>query len=231
MTVFLTSGLGLRIATRQPPKICRRPETRLDVALAVGGVLVGVVVVVASHLEVREVHLIAKDTADASEAPDELRALLGAVGDELEAAAKVLVLVRQPLHHGDLLRQLQVHAGLGVLHVLIIRLLLLGEEVDVLLLRLAVEQDAPLDRQILPHDERLDSPHLQTRQGVIHPEAVLAAVLADLVEVLADELLLLDELDVAERLGGELDGLVEPVLAAVGDVHNHENVRLQALVK
>ena len=45
---------------------------RLDVALIVGGVLIGGVAVVASHLKVRKIHLIAEDTADASEAPDEL---------------------------------------------------------------------------------------------------------------------------------------------------------------
>lgn len=37
-------------------------------------------------------------------------------------------------------------------------------------------------------------------------------VLADLVEELGNELLLLHELDVGEHLGRQLDGLAEPVL-------------------
>lgn len=39
-----------------------------------------------------------------------------------------------------------------------------------------------------------------------------------------DALLLLDELDVAERLGGEFDRLVEAVLASVADVDDLEDL-------
>lgn len=46
-----------------------------------------------------------------------------------------------------------------------------------------------------------------------------------------DALLLLDELDVAERLGGELDGLVEAVLAAVADVDDLDDLCDEALVE
>ena len=63
-------GSGLHYATLSPPKSVS--AFRLDVALIVRGVLIGGVAVVASHLKVRKIHLIAEDTADASEAPDKL---------------------------------------------------------------------------------------------------------------------------------------------------------------
>ena len=49
--------------------------------------------------------------------------------------------------------------------------------------------------------------------------------LTNLVEVSSYELLLLDELDVGEGLGRELNGLVESVLAAVRDVHQLDNLQ------
>lgn len=62
-------------------------------------------------------------------------------------------------------------------------------------------------RQVLPDDESFDGAHLQTLEGVVDAEAVLSAVEVDLVKVLLDQLLLLDEFDVGERLSGEVDGL------------------------
>ena len=49
-----------------------------------------------------------------------------------------------------------------------------------------------LDVQVLPADQRLHSAHLQRLQGIIYTEAVLARILANLVEVSANQLLLLD---------------------------------------
>jgi hypothetical protein len=51
------------------------------------------------------------------------------------------------------------------------------------------------------------------------------------VEVLVDELLLLDELDVVERLAGQVDGLVEAVLAAVGHIDNLDDLGLETVVE
>ena len=49
--------------------------------------------------------------------------------------------------------------------------------------------------------------------------------LTNLVKVSADEFLLLDELDIGEGLGRQLDGLVEAVLAAVGHVHQFYDLK------
>jgi hypothetical protein len=57
--------------------------------------------------------------------------------------------------------------------------------------------------------------HLEAHERVLHAEHVLARVLRHLVEELADQPLLLHELDVGQKVGRELDRLVEAVLAAL----------------
>lgn len=52
-----------------------------------------------------------------------------------------------------------------------------------------------------------------------------------MVKVGVDELLLLDELDVAERLARQLDSLVEAVLASVGHIDNLDDLGLQTVVE
>ena len=90
-----------------------------------------------------------------------------------------------------------------------------------------VLEDEPLDVEVLPADERLDGAHLQGPESVLHTEAVAPGVLADLVKVPVDQLLLLDELDIGQRLGRQLDGLVEAVLAAVAHVNKLDDFGLQ----
>ena len=70
-----------------------------------------------------------------------------------------------------------------------------------------VAEDVSGNVQVFPHNQCLDRTKLETLERVVDTEAVFAGVLADLVEVTLDELLLLDELDVRERLGGEFNGL------------------------
>ena len=77
----------------------------------------------------------------------------------------------------------------------------------VLLTASGVAENVARDVQILPDDESLDSAELKRLQGVFNTEAVLRGVLADLVEVPLDELLLLDELHVGQRLRCKLDCL------------------------
>lgn len=62
--------------------------------------------------------------------------------------------------------------------------------------------------QVLPDDQSFHCTHIQSLQGVGDTEAVLAGIEGDLVKVLLDESLLLDEFNVRERVGGELDGLM-----------------------
>jgi hypothetical protein len=77
----------------------------------------------------------------------------------------------------------------------------------------SVPKDVTGDVEVLPDDERLDGSHLETFEGIVDSEDELAGVESDLVKELLDQTLLLDELDVAQRVGGELDRLVESVLA------------------
>lgn len=107
-----------------------------------------------------------------------------------------------------------------------------------------VTEAVACDVEVLPDDEGLDGSKLESAERVLDSEAVLARVLCHLVEVLLDEpegreqqseslpsegngksvLLLLDKLDVAERLGGEFDGLVETVLASVAHVNDLDDL-------
>jgi len=63
------------------------------------------------------------------------------------------------------------------------------------------------DIQVLPHDQGLHSTEFKRFQRIIDTKAVFARVLADLIEVLLDEPLLLHKLDVCQRVRRKLDGL------------------------
>lgn len=106
------------------------------------------------------------------------------------------------------------------------------------------------DIEVLVDDERLDGRHLEGAKGVFDAEAVLAGIVGDFVEILLNEpvrsqsathchrtqqranaLLLLDEFDVGQRFGSELDSLVEAVLAAVADVDDLDDLGRQSRVE
>mmetsp|Transcript_34697 Transcript_34697/g.87798 ORF Transcript_34697/g.87798 Transcript_34697/m.87798 type:complete len:227 (+) Transcript_34697:109-789(+) len=192
---------------------------------------VRVVAVLVRLLQLREVDLVAQDAAHATEAAAELAALLALVGDELERAAKLLVVVGQPLQQRQLLLHLQVGARLGVLEVARVLGLLAGQVLHLRLATGGVEQLVAVAVQRLPHDQRLHCSHVQAHQRVLHAKHVLARVLRDLLKELGDEALLLHKLDVGQHVGRQLDGLVEAVVAAVADVHHAQDHRLQAQVK
>ena len=61
-----------------------------------------------------------------------------------------------------------------------------------------------LNVKILPADQSLHRPHLQGLEGVIHSKTVFPRVLGDLVKVFPDQFLLLNELDIRQRLCREL---------------------------
>mmetsp|Transcript_9139 Transcript_9139/g.22863 ORF Transcript_9139/g.22863 Transcript_9139/m.22863 type:complete len:228 (-) Transcript_9139:1082-1765(-) len=117
---------------------------RLDVALVVAGGAAAVLVV-GRRLELLRVHRVAQDATNATEAAHKLRALLGAVRDELELAPELLVVVGQPLQHGALLQALQLHARLLVVKQLLVLLLLRREVQNGLDLRLVVDKHVPVN--------------------------------------------------------------------------------------
>lgn len=95
-------------------------------------------------------------------------------------------------------------------------LFLLGRQMQhSLRARCMVLENVPLDVKVLPAYERLHRSQLKTLEGVLDTKTVLARVLTDLIKVPPDKLLLLDELDILEGLGGQLDSLVEAVFTTV----------------
>ena len=88
-----------------------------------------------------------------------------------------------------------------------------------------VAEDVAGDVQVLPNDEGLHGTKLEGLECVVDTETVLASVLADLVEVLLDELLLLNELDVRESLGRKLNSLSQDINTSVHDCKPRRQVR------
>ncbi|GIX66397.1 CPSF A subunit region protein [Babesia caballi] len=174
---------------------------------------------------------LAGEAADAAEAHVELRALLRLVADKVQHRPVVGVVVDDPLRQRRALDRLEVHVVLGVLEVLVAALLVVGQEEHRLLAGLRVLEHHAHHLERLEYEQRLDGAALERGDGLLGAEDVLAGVLRDLLEEAGDEFLLLDELDVAEALGRELDGLLEAVLAAVGDVHDLEHLGRQPRVE
>jgi hypothetical protein len=85
--------------------------------------------------------------------------------------------------------------------------------------------------QIFKDNQSLGGTSLQGFQCVVDTVADLSGVLGNVVKVLVDKLLLLDELDVAEGLARQFNGLVEAVLASVRHIHDFDDLGLQTVVK
>ncbi|RMZ94271.1 hypothetical protein BpHYR1_020023, partial [Brachionus plicatilis] len=68
-------------------------------------------------------------------------------------------------------------------------------------------------------------------QSVIYAEAVETSVLGYFVEIAANELFFLDKLDILQTISGQLDGLVEAILAAIRHVHNFYHFGLKARIE
>ena len=71
-----------------------------------------------------------------------------------------------------------------------------------------IAKDISGDVQVFPYDQRLNGAELESLERVFDTEAVSARVLADLVEVLLDQLLFLNKLDVCERFRSKFNGLM-----------------------
>ena len=183
------------------------------------------------HLgQLLKVELISQHGADATEALDELVALTRTVRDEFERRAEVLVALGKPLEEGALVDEFHFLSRLFVReHFAVGFLALVGVEND--FGSGGGFQDPAGDFQVLVNDKGLAGAGLHGFERVVDAVAYFAAVEADFVEVFPDELLLLYELDVAEGFSCELDGLIETVLATVGDVDYFDHFGLQAVVK
>jgi hypothetical protein len=177
-----------------------------------------------------EVELVTHNGTDTTKALDELVALRGTVRDEFQVGTKVAVLFSEPLEHGALLNDFHLLSSLLVHEDAAVRLLRLGGVEDDFRACRALQHPAS-DFQVLKDDQSLGSTCLEGLEGVVDTVADLARVLGNVVKVLVDQLLLLDELDVAERLSSQLNGLVETVLASVGNIDDLDDLGLQTVVE
>ncbi len=151
----------------------------------------------------------------------------GTVRDELESGTKVLVVLSDPFQEGTLGDDVHLLAGGGIKEfVLVEGLLLLGVVEDVLLAR-AILEDPSADLEVFEDNKGFDGTKLEGLESIFNTVANLAGILANLVKVLSNQLLLLDELDVAEGFGRQLDSLVETVITTVGHINDLDDFGLQ----
>ena len=193
--------------------------------------IIVIIIVILAIIELLKVDLVAEQTTNASESFDELVALRGTVGHEFQSGSEVAVLLGDPLEERHVLDDLHFLAGFLVHKKgAVLGLLLLGgvqgDQVAV-----GVLEDPAVDLQILEDDESLNSTKLKSLEGVVDTVTNTAGILRNLLKVLSDELLLLDELDVAECLGRQLNGLVETILASVRDIDDLDNLDLETTIK
>ena len=190
-----------------------------------------VLIVVAHFSKLLEVDLVSENTANATETLDKLVALGGSIRNELKRGTEVLIVLSNPFKEGLLRNDLHLLASLLVEELVAVGLLLLLGGVEDDITAVAVPEDPAGDLEVLKDDESLDSTELKGLEGVINTVADLAGILANFLEVLSNELLLLDELDVAEGLGRQLDGLVETVLTTIRNIHDLNNLGRQTVVE
>jgi len=193
-------------------------------------IIVELIIRLVNLCKLLEVELVAHHSTDTTEALDELVTLRGTVCDELEVGTEVAVLLSQPLKKRDLLDDLHLLAGLLVHELAAVLLLLLVGVKNDLTARGRLEGPAG-DFQVLENDQSLGGTGIKSTESVFNTVANLARVQGNLVEVSVDELLLLDELDVAESLGRKFNGLVETVLTTVGNIDNLDDLCGQTLVE
>lgn len=211
----------------------RRGEWGCYLAVSEGAqpsIIVEFVFIVVEILKLLKVECVAENGTNATKALDELVAFGGAVGYELEGSTKVAVLLGEPLQHGALIDYFHLLARLLVHEESSVLLLGLGGVEDDLC-SLRALQDPAGDFQVLKDDQGFGCTGFQGLERIVNTIADLARIHRDVVEVGVDELLFLDELDIAERLASQLDGLVEAVLASVGHVDNLDDLGLQTIIK
>mmetsp|Transcript_6851 Transcript_6851/g.12224 ORF Transcript_6851/g.12224 Transcript_6851/m.12224 type:complete len:314 (+) Transcript_6851:1921-2862(+) len=83
-----------------------------------------------------------------------------------------------------------------------------------------IPQYETIDVQILPNDKMFHCAQLQGLQRVLDHETILARILANFIHILLKQFLLLDQLNLLQRIGTVLNGLAEPILPPVRYVHH-----------
>jgi len=189
----------------------------------VGGLLVGI--------QLGHIDLPSQGSTDATKALDELRPLGGSIRDELEIAPEALVVFGEPFHQRHLVDRFQLDSRNFVAEEFVVSLLLFREVQDGFFPRLDVSDLVALDFEVVPDYQVFDGSHFESLEGVIDHEAEASGVLGDVVKVLLQEFLFLHKLDADQRIGTELDGLIESVLATVTDIDHLDDDFVEAHVE
>lgn len=140
-------------------------------------------------------------------------------------------MLSNPFQEGLLRNNLHLLAGLLIEELVSVALLLLLGGVEDDLSAVAVLENPAGDLEVLKDNESLDSTELKGLEGVLDTVAYLTSIRTNFLKVLSNELLLLDELDVAESLRRQLDGLVETVLTTVGNIDDLDDLCRKTVVK
>ena len=177
-----------------------------------------------------EVDLVAENGSNTTKALHELVAFAGSVGNELKSGTEVLVVLSNPLKERSLLDNLHLLSALLIEELFAVGLLDLGGVQGDLLARRSL-QDPAGNVQVLVDNEGFGSTEFQSFESILNTVADTAGILTDLLKVFANQLLLLDKLDISESLSSEFDGLVEAVLTTVRHINDLDNLGLEALVE
>lgn len=153
------------------------------------------------------------------------------IRDELNVDSIFLVVKTEPVSELLARDHLQIHARLFVLEILGVLLLLRVQQMylDFVLDRVLDLIAHHLD--ILEQHHRFEGAKFERLHCVVHTEADVARVECDFFEELADDLLLLYEFNVGERVLSKLDCLIETLVETVGDIDSAQNQRQKTLVE
>ena len=194
---------------------------------------VEVIIVVAHSItnHIIEIHTVAKEATDTTEALDELVAIGRLVSDELDGDTIVFVVKAEPVSELLTADDLQVDTCLGVLEVLRVLLLLSIEEEGLGLVLDRVLDLISHNLDVFEEHHCLKRSELQSLHCVFHTESDHSSVESDLLKEPSDDLLLLNKLDVRERVLSQCDGLVEALVETIGDIDGGQDGSLQSEIK
>ena len=194
---------------------------------------VEVVIVVAHGVadHIINVDAVPQEATNATEALHKLEAVGRLIGDELNGDTVVFVVEAEPV--GQLLaaHNFKVHARLRVLEVLRVLLLLRVEQESFRLILYRVLDLVSHDLNVLEQHHCLKRSELEGLHRILHSKRDHTRVERDLLEEAANDLLLLHELHVGERVLRECDRLIEALVEAVGNINSGDDLGLEPVVE
>ena len=178
-----------------------------------------------------KIQLVAQEATNATESLAELESVWGLVSDKLDADTVVFIVDAKPV--GELLTgdDFQVDTGFGIFEILGVLLLLSVQKENLLLVLHGVLDHIPHNLNILKQHHGLKSSKFHCFHGVFYTESDHTSIQCDLLEEFTNDLLLLDEFDIAKRVCREGDSLIESLVETIGDINCGDNVLLKTIVE